>query len=162
MEDLLKPEYGLIFWTIVNFLILVFVLGKFAWKPMMKMLDERENRIAKDKADAQTAREQAEKIKNELDVRLKNISAEAQAKMDAVLSTANAQSDALIKDARDNAANILKTASQQLEAEKQKAVADARKEIVDISLSAAAKFIGESNSAEKDAAAVEKFIGGAQ
>ena len=43
--DLLSPDFGLIFWTVLIFLATLFILGRFAWKPILKLLDEREKGI---------------------------------------------------------------------------------------------------------------------
>ena len=59
MDSLLKPDIGLMFWTIVNFLLLAFLLAKFAWKPLMNALDSREKQIAEDVAGAHKAKEDA-------------------------------------------------------------------------------------------------------
>ena len=57
--DIVTPSLGLVFWTSISFLLLLFLLGKFAWKPIMKALDDRERSIE----DALSA---AEKAKDEL------------------------------------------------------------------------------------------------
>ena len=49
MDKLLQPDIGLMFWTALNFLILAFLLAKFAWKPLMKALDDRERKIKEDR-----------------------------------------------------------------------------------------------------------------
>ena len=81
MEDLLKPDYGVLVLTICNFLLLVFLLKKFAWKPIIHALESREKQIEADKQSAQQAREQAESIKRELDQKLSQISEEASQKV---------------------------------------------------------------------------------
>ncbi len=146
------------FWTIVNFLILVVILGKFAWKPMIKMLEEREQKIANDKQQAQSARAAAESIKNELEERLKNIAAEAKARMDSALAMAAREKEAMLSEAKDTADNILKTGAAQLEAEKQKVISAAKKEIVDISLLAAGKFISSKNTKDEDGRNIENLL----
>ena len=158
MDKLLSPDFGLMFWTIFNFLILVVILGKFAWKPMLKMLEEREQKIAADKQQAENARDSAEKIKTELEERLKNISAEAEAKMSSVMSTASREKEVMLKEAKDTADNILKSGAAQLEAEKQKVINAARKEIVDISLLAAGKFISSKNTRQEDGKNIEILL----
>lgn len=148
------------FWTVINFLILAAILGVFAWKPMLKMLEEREQRIADDKNKAEAARAAAEKIKTELDERLKNIAAEAKAQMAASAAMAGAERDALLASARLQAENILKTGAAQLEAEKQKVLTDARQEIADIALMAAGKFIAAKNTKEQDEKAISALLQG--
>ena len=61
MEKLLQPDLGLIFWTIVNFTLLAFLLAKFAWKPIINAIEEREKKVADNIAAAQNAKEEAKK-----------------------------------------------------------------------------------------------------
>src|SRR5574344_940512 len=111
MDALLKPDTGLMFWTIVNFLILAFLLAKFAWKPLLKSLKEREDKIANDVASAQQARNEAQRIQKELEARLESIAKESSAKLkeaaalgakerEAILSAAKAEAHTLINQAR--------------------------------------------------------------
>jgi len=158
MDKLLSPDFGLMFWTIVNFLLLAVILGAFAWKPMLKMLEEREKKIADDKAQAESARLSAEKIKAELEEKLKNISSEAEAKMRSALALAGTQRDQILTEAKENAAGILKTATAQLEAEKQKAVREAQKEIVNLTLLVSGKFIAQTNNKEADEKRVNALL----
>ena len=56
--ELVKPEIGLIFWTTISFLILLFILRKYAWKPILGAVNERENKIEKAILQAEAAREE--------------------------------------------------------------------------------------------------------
>ena len=58
--ELVTPEIGLIFWTTLSFLILLFILGKFAWKPILKSVNERESSIKDALAEAENARQEME------------------------------------------------------------------------------------------------------
>lgn len=77
MEDLLKPDYGVMVLTVCNFLLLVYLLKKFAWNGIIGMLEKREQQVANDKREAQEARAAAENIKRDLDEKLAQISDEA-------------------------------------------------------------------------------------
>ena len=154
MNKLLTPDFGLMFWTAVNFLLLVFLLGKFAWKPMIKALEDRENKIAQDKKDAQDARDAAVKIKAELEARLENIAKEAQEKMRSVEALAAAEKDNIIKEAKRTSAVIVDQAKVEIEAQKNAALQDVKKEIADIAVSAARKIAA----VKVDAAADEQLI----
>jgi len=158
MDKLLSPDFGLMFWTIINFLLLAVLLGAFAWEPMLKMLEEREHKIADDKAQAEAARAGAEKIKAELEEKLKNISSEAESKMRSALALAGTQRDAILKEAKDNAAGILKAGSAQLEAEKEKAIREAQKEIVNLTLLVSGKFMSQTNNKDADAEKINALL----
>ncbi|ACC99064.1 ATP synthase F0, B subunit [Elusimicrobium minutum Pei191] len=158
MNALLTPDYGLIFWTIVNFLLLVFLLGKFAWKPIIGALEARENKISQDKKDAQEARDEAQKIKAELDVRLSNISKEAQEKLAQVEALAKQQKDAMIKDAQASSERMIATAKEEIEAQKNQALKEVKKEIADMAVEAAAKIAGVKTDPKTDAALVDNIV----
>lgn len=142
------------FWTVVNFLLLVFLLGKFAWKPLVKALEDRENKIAQDKKDAQSAREAAEKIKAELEEKLANISKQAQEKFRAVETAAAAEKDNIIKEAKRTSAVIVEQAKTEIEAQKNAALQEVKKEIAEIAVAAAGKIAA----VKVDAAADKKLI----
>ena len=76
MENLVKPEFGLTFWTIVSFFILVFILSKFVWKPLLEAIEKRENKIKQDIELAQKAKDEANLIKNQIEERLKKLDKE--------------------------------------------------------------------------------------
>ena len=77
-ELLLKPTPGLYIWTIITFLLLFFVLRKFAWKPLLNALNEREDFISNSLKDAEKAREELENINQESQDIITNARSEAQ------------------------------------------------------------------------------------
>ena len=77
MEDLLKPDYGVMILTVCNFLLLVYLLKRFAWDGLIGALEKREEKVSADIAQAQQDRLAAEKLKQELDEKLAQISQEA-------------------------------------------------------------------------------------
>ena len=141
MEDLLKPDYGVLALTVCNFLLLVYLLKKFAWGPVIGALEKRENQIAQDKQTAADARQSAEQLKKELDERLAQISEEAAQKMAAAVKAGEAQKEQLLAQAKEQAERLLSQAKTQIEAEKNKALADVRGEIANLSVLAASRVI---------------------
>ena len=141
MEDLLKPDFGVLVLTVCNFLLLVYLLKKFAWGPVIGALEKRENQIESDKQTAQKARVDAEALKKELDERLAQISSEAAQKMAQAVAAGNAQKDQLLAEANTQAQRLLAQAKAQIEAEKNKALADVRGEIAELSLLAASRVL---------------------
>ena len=141
MEDLLKPDFGVLLLTVCNFLLLVYLLKKFAWGPIIGALEKRENQIAQDKQTAAQARQSAENLKKELDERLAHISGEATQKMAEAVKLGQAQKDQLLAQAQEQSARLLEQAKTQIQAEKEKALADVRAEIAEISLLAASRVI---------------------
>ncbi|HQE12860.1 MAG TPA: F0F1 ATP synthase subunit B, partial [Flavipsychrobacter sp.] len=63
--DLLSPEIGLFVWTLLAFLIVFYILGKFAWKPILNSLNERETGIAESIATADRVKKEMAQLKNE-------------------------------------------------------------------------------------------------
>ena len=141
MENLLKPGFGVLVLTVCNFLLLVYLLKKFAWGPIIGALEKREKQIATDKQTAAQARQSAENLKKELDERLAQISNEATQKMAQAVKAGEAQKEQLLKQAQEQATRLLEQAKAQIEAEKNKALADVRGEIAELSVLAASRVI---------------------
>src|SRR4029077_9408728 len=144
MERLLQPDTGLMIWTVVTFLCLVWVLKKFAWKPLLQALNDREAGIKRAIEDAQSARQTAEQLKAQYEKQL------AQGQEQAHLLIAQAAADAqkvrerLIKEAEADAQRLTESTRRQLEEDKNKVVRDLRKEVASLSMLAAEKIMRHS------------------
>jgi F-type H+-transporting ATPase subunit b len=112
--ELLKPELGLIFWTSILFLLLLLILKKFAWAPILGMLKEREEGIA-------TALQSAEKAKAEM--------AALTADNQRILNEAKEEKSKILKEARDTYDRVVGEASEKAKAEAAKILADAKRDI---------------------------------
>lgn len=112
--ELITPHIGLIFWTGLVFLLLMFVLTKFVWKPVLKAVNEREQKIS-------DALELAEKTKIEMKA--------LQAQNENLLKEARAERDAIVKDAKETATKMVEDAKNTAKAESNKIVAAAREAI---------------------------------
>lgn len=141
MEDLLKPDYGVLLLTVCNFLLLVYLLKKFAWGPVIGALEKREAQIENDKQTAADARKAAEEIKAQLDKRLEQISQEASQKMAQAVKMGETQKEQLLAQAKEQAARLVEQAQTQIAAEKNKALAEVRGEIANLSLLAASRVL---------------------
>lgn len=144
MDKLLNPDTGLLIWTIVTFLCLVFILKKMAWGPLLHAIEERESKMRGDLEGAQKARNEAEKIKNDLEAQMSGL----QAKSRELLAQAQKESDALraqLKAAAEaDSAKIREKTMQELSEEKERLVRDLRKEVAGLSLMAAEKLMRKS------------------
>ena len=147
-ELLLKPTPGLYIWTIITFLLLFFVLRKFAWKPLLNALNEREDFISNSLKDAEKAREELENINQESQDIITNARSEAQSILADGKSAAENIKQQTISDAKDQSAKIIEDAKKQIEAEKEKAMSEIKDEIVNISLNVAQKLISKNLSSE--------------
>lgn len=108
--DLLTPSFGLIIWTLLAFLIVLFVLRKFAWGPILSALNERERTIADSLATA-------EKVKTEM--------AQLKSENEALLARAREERTAMLKEAKDTKDKIISEAKEQAKLEAGKIMADA-------------------------------------
>ena len=158
MEDLLKPDFGVTILTICNFLLLVYLLKKFAWDYVIGALDKREQQISADKEQARQARAQAEQLKNELDERLRRVEEEAAKKMAEAVKIGQAQREQLLADAKATSERLLAQAHEQIEAEKNRALSDVRGEIVRTAVLAARQVVGQEMNSDSARATVERVI----
>jgi F-type H+-transporting ATPase subunit b len=153
--QLVTPSIGLMFWTLVIFVLLLILLKKFAWKPILKAVDDRNNSIKE-------ALSSAEKAKLEME--------QLSADNDKILNEARIQRDTIIKEARDiknktiadaknkasiEAEKIISSAKEQIKNEKMKAMMELKNEVADISIQMAEKII---KTKLKDAKSQKKLI----
>jgi len=137
MEALIRPEFGLMFWTILCFALLVLLLSKTAWQPLMSAVNERERAIKHDRKSAETARAEAEKLKAEMDAGLAELKAEIGRRLDEARAAAEKEKDALIEVARKSAAVIVESSRREIEAQKVEAARELRTRVVELSVMAA-------------------------
>ena len=157
--DLVTPEFGLIFWTSITFLVLLFILKKFAWKPILGAVSEREKGIKDALASAVEARKEMENLQADNERILK----EARAEREAMLKDARELKSKMIDDAKQDAkieANKLITQAQAvIEAEKNAAIADLKSQVAKISISIAEKVVREElSNTEKQEKLVESML----
>ncbi|MBC7850021.1 MAG: F0F1 ATP synthase subunit B [Chitinophagaceae bacterium] len=109
--NLLTPDHGLIFWTLVSFLVVFFILAKYAWPAIVKGLKERERSIADSLATA-------ERVKAEM--------AQLQSENEALLAKAREERSLMLKEARDIKDRIISEAKEQAKVEANKIVLEAQ------------------------------------
>lgn len=141
--DLLTPGLGLIFWQLVVFLLLVFVLGKFAWKPILNALKIREESIEEALNTAEQARAEMEKLKADNVKLLDEARHERENIIKEARSAANAIKDEARQDAAKNTEKMISDARSAIEAEKKAAMADVRNQITDLSISITERILNE-------------------
>lgn len=155
---LITPDLGLIFWTGLVFLLLLFVLTKFIWKPILTSVNARAQKIT-------DALELAEKTKAEmtaLQAQNEQLLAEARAERDAIVKDAKVTATQMIEDAKSvakmEAEKIAASTRAALAAEKAAAIAELKTHVAALSLEIAEKIIrGELASDEKQKALAEKL-----
>jgi F-type H+-transporting ATPase subunit b len=155
MNPLVQPDPGLYIWTIATFLVLVALLSKFAWRPLLDALDRRQESIRKSLDDARQARQELERLRTEST----RILVEARTEADAIISrtradAARAGEEMKVK-ARGDAENIVRNAERQIELEASRAIETIRREAVDLSIAIASKIIQRNLTREDN----ERLIG---
>ncbi|MEF3280655.1 MAG: F0F1 ATP synthase subunit B [Elusimicrobiota bacterium] len=143
MENLIKPEFGLTFWTILIFVILVMLLAKFVWKPLLAAVDEREKRIAADVEKAAKSREEAENMKLEIEQRLKSLNKEISERINRAIYEANIEREKIIEKARTQAELLVENAKKEMESQKMAIEKEIEKKLVETSSLIAKKVLGE-------------------
>jgi len=141
--ELITPGIGLLFWMLVMFGIVVWILKKFAWHPILNALKKRELSIQEALTSADTAKKEMIKLKadNEL------IMAEARVEKEKIVQEAKQLRDKLINEARneavDEAKKILQSARRDIENEKVSAIIDLKNKVAEMSIDIAEKILRE-------------------
>ena len=140
-NPLVQPDPGLFIWTIITFLVLLALLAKFAWTPLLQALETRQNAIRKSLDDAQQARQELERLNSESTQILNRARVEAEA----IITQSRSDGDRLREEirarARTEADNIVKNAERQIQLETSRALEQIRREAVDLSVMIASKII---------------------
>jgi F-type H+-transporting ATPase subunit b len=141
--ELIKPDIGLLFWMIVSFSIVLFILIKYAWKPILKAIKARERSIAKSLNAAQKAKDEMAKIEfgNE------KITALAKLERENILKEAKEAKDKIIEEAKETAKlealKMLEDARQSVLKEKEDAINEIKNQIAELSVGIAEKLLRE-------------------
>lgn len=142
----------------LNFAIVLLLLTKFAWNPLLKVIAERQARIAGQIEAADQERVAAEKLRAEYQQQMQNAKGDAQSIMDKAMRQADNTKEEIIASAREEHARLLEAAQEKIARERQQALEDIRSEVVAISVAAAAKVIGQSVDEKVNARLVDDFI----
>jgi len=145
---------------IFNFIILFMILSAVAYKPMVKFLDGRREKIAKGLEDARKAEERLANIEKDYQTRMDAARADAQKMVAEMSANAEKNSAAIVAKANEDAAKIKATAQEEAETERNKALADLRSQVVTLSMAAANKLIGASMDEKRQRALVDEFFSG--
>jgi F-type H+-transporting ATPase subunit b len=157
-NPLVQPDPGLFIWTIVTFLVLLALLAKFAWRPLLSALDARQNAIRKSLDDAQNAQQELERLNRESALILNKARAEA----DQIIVTGRADAERLREDMRQKARAegeaIVKNAERQIQLETARALQQIRTEAVDLSVMIASKLIQRNLTKEDNDRLIEEAL----
>ncbi|MCO4293512.1 F0F1 ATP synthase subunit B [Solitalea sp. MAHUQ-68] len=139
--DLVTPSIGLVFWTTLTFIFLILLLGKFAWRPIVSALNERERSIEDALSAADKAKEELTRLNQESDKLLKD----ARLERDKILKEAKTFGDNLIAEAKHNAqtegAKMIAKAHDEINAQKNAALAEVKNQVATLSIEIAEKVL---------------------
>ncbi|MBI5630509.1 MAG: F0F1 ATP synthase subunit B [Elusimicrobia bacterium] len=158
MDKLLNPDTGLVVWTIVTFLCLVFILKKFAWGPLLASVEDREKRMKSDLEGAQAARAEAERIKNELDGQMANLQAKSREFLAQALKEGEGLKAQLKAAAEAESQKIKDKTMADLADEKQRLVRELRHEVSQLSVLAAERLLRQSVDDRVQKTVLESFF----
>jgi F-type H+-transporting ATPase subunit b len=157
-NPLVQTDPGLFIWTIVTFLVLLTLLAKFAWRPLLVALETRQNSIRKSLDDAQQAKQELERLNSES----AQIIARARLDADAIITQSRSDGDRLREEirqkARAEADLIVKNAERQIQLETSRALEQIRHEAVELSVMIASKIIQRNLTAEDNQRLIDEAL----
>ena len=157
-NPLVQLDPGLFVWTILTFLLLLTVLAKFAWKPLLKMLKDREELIRSSLEDAEKAKKKLERLNAEGEAIINQARSEAQSILSEGKTAAAKLKDETLDVAKEQAKKIASEAEKQINIEKEKAIAEIKSEVVNLSMSIAEKLINKNISPEDNKALIDESL----
>ena len=148
-NPLVQTDPGLFIWTILTFLVLLALLAKFAWKPLLQALEGRQERIRRSLEDADKARQELERLQQESAKIMQQARIEAESIVAQTRADADRLREELKQKAKEEADNILRNAQQQIQLQTRQAIQQIRHEVADIAVLLASKLL-ERNLAKED------------
>lgn len=157
-NPLVQPDPGLYIWTIVTFLVLLALLARFAWRPLLDALEARQEAIRKSLDDARQAKEELQRLQAES----ARILAEARSEAAGIISSTRADAarfaDEMKQKARGDADALVKHAQREIDSQTARAVQSIRREAIDLSVAVAAKILRRDISAADNERLVDDTI----
>ena len=157
---MIEPGIGLLFWMTLTFIILLFLLAKFAWKPILNAVNDREVSIIDALNQAKLAKQEMTQLKEDNE----RILREARAERDGILKEARDMKDKIVNQAKDSAKvegeKMMEAARQSIQTEKNAAMAELKSQVSSLSLSIAEKVLkDELSNKEAQTKLIENMLG---
>ena len=157
-NPLVQPDPGLFIWTILTFLVLVALLGKFAWRPLLLALESRQESIRKSLDDAQKAKQELERLHAESAEIIRQSRVEADAIVTRSRGDAERLREEMKQKARAEADTIVRSAERQIQLETARALLQIRHEAADLSVMIASKLIQRNLTKEDNERLIEEAL----
>ena len=157
-NPLVQPDPGLFIWTILTFLVLVTILAKFAWGPLLKALETRQETIRKSLDDAELAKRELVRLQDESAQILRQARVEAESIISQSRSDATRLREEMRQSAKAEAQGIVKNAERQIQLETTRALQQIRNEAIDLSVMIASKIIQRNISKEDNERLIDEAL----
>lgn len=151
-------EWGTVVSTLVTFLILLFLLRKFAWGPLKGIMDERQNSINADIDHAAKENQEAQRLANENKALLNQTQTEVQTILENAKTQAKHEHEAILHEANTRANQLLVDAQSEIESEKKRAIADINDRVAELSVLIASKVINKEINEKDQKDLVQQYI----
>lgn len=155
---LLDVNPGLMIWTVITFIILLFVLKKVAWKPILAALDKRENDIKESLTQAEKAKNEAKMILEENQANLAKAEEESRKIIEQSRTYAESLKEQLMRESKEQAKKIVDDASSEIQRNKDAAFEELKGQIAEIAVGAAEKIIRDTLDAQKSKQVIDKYL----
>lgn len=147
-----------VLWTVINILITYFIVKKFLFKPIHKIIAARQTDIEKQYEVAQTAEDKANELKNQYEVSLLGIEEEKVETINELRKKASTEYERMVTDAKTEADRIVAEAQKQADKEQEKRMMETQGQIADLVIAATAKMVASKTSTEEDMALYNQFL----
>ena len=156
--SLLDVNPGLIIWTIVTFLILLFILKKVAWKPILSALDQREKDIKDSLEKAEKAKEDAQRILDENQANLAKAEEESKKIIEQSRSYAENLKEQMLKESKEQSKKIIEDAAEEIDRKKDSAFEELKDQVAKIAVNAAEKIMKQNLDVGKNKHIVDSYL----
>ena len=157
-NPIFRPEPGLIIWTLISFFILLILLKKVAFPPILQGMKKREETIKQQLDEAQKTKKEAETLMEDYKRQLAEARSEAQKIINEGKSLGENMRKEIVQKAQAESNQIVKRAQEEIELQKQKAILELQEKIADLSIMAATKIINKSLNTEDNRRLVEEYV----
>lgn len=156
--QLITPEIGTVLWTLITFVVLAILLGRFAWKPLLGILAERERTVKESLEQAQKARADGEEILK----RNQEILAQARRETNALLEQGKKEAEGLraeiLAQARKEAHGLVEQGKKQVQYEQKQAMEQLRRQVADLAIQAAERLVARSLDDKTQRALIDDYV----
>jgi F-type H+-transporting ATPase subunit b len=157
-SSLITPEVGTIFWTVVTFLILAVLLGRFGWKPLLQVLEERERTVRESLEQSRKARAEAEETLRKNQEILANARRETAAIIEQGKREAESLKGEILAQARKESQDLVEQGKRQVQYEQKVAIEQLRRQVADLAIQAAERLMARSLDDKKQHELLDEYV----